>query len=136
MSLMEWNDTLSVGIKVVDDDHKKLIGLLNELHDAVASGHGKDVLGRTLDGLVSYTRFHFTREERMFEETGYADAVAHKKEHDDLTKQVLDVQARYKNDARAMLSLEVMSFLKNWLFHHIEGSDKKYAPHLKAKGIH
>ncbi|MBI3644598.1 MAG: bacteriohemerythrin [Acidobacteriales bacterium] len=136
MPLMTWTDKLSVGIKAIDDDHKKLVSMVNELYGGIVAGHGKETLGKVLDELVNYTKFHFAREEGFFAKTGYPAAAAHKKEHDDLTKQVLDVQAKYKSGALATLSLEVMNFLKNWLVNHIQGSDQKYAPHLNAKGIH
>jgi hemerythrin len=133
---MTWSDKLSVGVKVIDDDHKKLVGMVNELFDGITAGKGKEALGKILDELVNYTKFHFGREEQFFAKTAYPAATEHKKEHDDLTKQVLDVQAKYKGGALATLSLEVMNFLKNWLVNHIQGSDKKYGPHLNAKGIH
>jgi hemerythrin len=135
MPLMTWNDKLSVGVTVIDQEHKKLVGMINELYDAVQSGHGKAALGKILDGLVDYTKTHFAHEEKFFADTGYPDSAAHKKQHDDLTKQVLDVQAKYKSGATGTLSVEVLNFLKNWLINHIQGSDKKYAPHLRAKGI-
>ncbi len=136
MALMTWNDKMSVGVAMIDDEHKKLVAMLNELYDGVQSGHGKDALGKILDGLISYTAGHFKHEEKLFADTGYPAAAAHKKEHDDLTKQVLDVQAKYKSGATGTLSLEVMNFLKNWLVNHIQGTYKKYGPHLNAKGIH
>lgn len=136
MPLMTWTDKLSVGVNVIDDDHKKLVNMVNELYDGITAGKGKEALAKILDELVNYTKIHFDREEQLFAKTGYPAAAAHKKEHDDLTKQVLDVQAKYKNGSVATLSLEVMNFLKNWLVNHIQGSDKKYGPHLNAKGIH
>ena len=135
MPLMIWNDKFSVGVAVIDAEHKKLVSMVNDLYDAVQGGHGKEVLGKILDGLIGYTASHFAHEERFFAETGYPDAAAHKKQHDDLKKQVLDVQAKYKAGATGTLTVEVLNFLKNWLIGHIQGSDKKYAPHLNAKGI-
>ena len=68
--------------------------MVNELYDAMQAGHGKDSLGRILDGLVQYTKFHFAREEKFFAQTAYPAAVPHKQEHDALTRQVLDVQQK------------------------------------------
>lgn len=135
MPLMEWNDKLSVGIQQFDNEHKRLVAMLNELFDAAQGGHGKEVLGKILDGLITYTATHFANEERYMKEHKYADYAAHKAEHDALAKQVLDVQARYKAGASAALSMEVMNFLKNWLGKHIQGTDKKYGPFLNDKGI-
>jgi hemerythrin len=136
MPLMTWNAKMSVGVALLDNDHKKLVGMLNQLFDAINSGQGKESLGKILDGLVDYTKIHFANEEKLFAQTIYPESVAHKKEHDDLTRQVLDVQNKYKAGATGTLSLEVMNFLKTWLVNHIQGNDKKYGPHLNAKGIH
>lgn len=136
MPLMTWTDKLSVGVGVLDDDHKKLVGMVNELYDAMQAGHGRESLGRILNALVQYTKVHFAREEKFFAQTGYPASVAHKHEHDALTKQVLDVQQKYNSGAAATLSLDVMHFLKNWLVNHIQGSDQKYRAHLNEKGIH
>ncbi len=135
MPLVTWTNRLSVGVKVLDDDHKRLLGLLNQLNNGMMAGHGRETLGKVFDELVNYTQTHFTREEQFFAATGYAAADAHKKEHDDLTMRVLDLQARYNNGALA-LTKEVINFLKSWLTYHIQGSDQKYGPHLNAKGVH
>lgn len=135
MPLMAWTDKLSVGVGVLDDDHKRLVGLVNELYDAMQSGRGRDVLGRILNELIKYTQMHFAREEKFFAQTGYAAARGHKQEHDTLTGQVLDVQRRYAAGPSAALSLDVLQFLKNWLINHIQGSDQKYRTHLNASGI-
>ncbi len=59
MALMEWTDKLSVGVAALDEDHKKLVGMVNELYDAMLAGHGKEKLGRILDGLVQYHQVPF-----------------------------------------------------------------------------
>lgn len=136
MPLMNWNEKMAVGVNLLDTDHQKLVAMLNELYDAVMKGQGKDALGKILDGLVDYTKVHFAHEEKFFSQTNYSDAAAHKKEHEALTKQVLEVQAKYKSGATGTLSLEVMNFLKNWLINHIQGCDQKYSAHFHSHGIH
>jgi len=136
MPLITWTDKFSVGVEVLDADHRKLVGMLNDLYDSIAVGRGRDAIGRTLDGLIAYTKTHFEREEKLFAQTGYAAAEAHHKEHADLTMQVIAVQEKYRAGVTGTLSLEVMNFLKNWLINHIQGSDRKYGPHLNGKGIH
>ncbi len=135
MTYMEWSDKLSVGVASIDVQHKKLVAMVNELFDAMKAGHGKDLLGKTLDGLVSYTVTHFNYEEQLFAKTSYPAAAAHKQEHEDLKKQVLAIQEKMKQGVSFSQSMEVMEFLKGWLVNHIQGSDKKYGPHLAAKGI-
>jgi hemerythrin-like metal-binding protein len=136
MPLMTWTEKMSVGVEVLDDDHKRLMRLINDLHDGLKAGHGKEALGKVLDSLVDYTRSHFEREEQLFAKTGYPNWLAHKKEHDNLTHQVLEVQAKYQGGGDTSLSLKVMDFLKTWLTNHIQGSDQKYTAHLNAHGVH
>jgi hemerythrin len=135
MPFMTWNKKLSVGVAVLDDDHKKLIEIINELHEGIMAGHKKEILGAVLDHLVEYTKFHFAREEELFAQTFYAASAIHKLEHEHLIKRVEGVQARYMKAPAAMLDLELMSYLQNWLVTHIQGTDQKYGPHLNAKGI-
>ncbi|MDR3425559.1 MAG: bacteriohemerythrin [Alphaproteobacteria bacterium] len=134
MPLMTWKDDMSVGISSIDEQHKKLVNMINELSDGMKIGKGREVLGTILDELIDYTAKHFKYEEELFDKTHYLDAFNHKKEHADLVKRVLDIQAKYKAGALT-LSLEVMDFLKDWLVKHIMGSDKKYSSHLCAQGV-
>jgi hemerythrin len=135
MPLMDWNDKLSVGVASIDTQHKKLVAMANELYDAMKAGHGKDVLNKTLDGLINYTVTHFKYEEKLFAQTGYAASAPHLKEHEELTKKVLAIQEKMKGGVSFAQSMEVMEFLKNWLLNHIQRSDKAYGPHLTAKGV-
>jgi len=79
---------------------------------------------------------HFAHEEKLFAQTRYPEAAAHKKQHDELTRQVLEVQAKFHRGETGTLTLEIMNFLRNWLVNHILGSDKKYGPHLNSNGVH
>ena len=133
MALMDWNDRLSVGVEMIDSDHKHLVSLVNELHDAVRAARGKEVLGHVLDGLITYTKTHFAREEAEMAKFKYPQAADHIKEHTTLAKQVIDVQAKYKAGNTAVLSMEVMAFLRDWLLKHIQGSDKALGTFLTAQ---
>lgn len=135
MPLMNWTETMSVSVAILDNDHRKLVGMVNTLFDEIKAGKGKEATGKTLDGLVSYTVDHFKREEQYFAKTGYSESAAHTAEHQALCKQVAEIQKKFKGGATSALSLEVMNFLKNWLVNHIMGSDKKYGPYLNSKGI-
>jgi hemerythrin len=136
MPLLTWNEMMSVGVASLDNDHKQLVGIVNQLFDAINGGRGKEALGKILDELIAYTKMHFANEEKFFAQTNYPDAASHRKEHDELTAQILEVQKKYKSGASGTLSLELMNFLKNWLVTHIQGRDKKYTAHFNAKGIH
>jgi hemerythrin len=134
MAIMEWSPTFSVKIKKFDDQHKKLVELLNQLHDAMKAGQGNAALGMVLQSLISYTATHFKEEEQVMQTHGYPDFSHHKAEHEKLVKQVLELQKKFQSGG-SVLTLTVMSFLKDWLTTHIQGEDKKYGVYLNGKGI-
>jgi hemerythrin len=135
MAFMEWNDSLSVGVAALDGEHQKLIGMVNELYESMKKGQSKEVMGKTLAGLISYCGVHFAHEEKLFAQTNYPATAAHKQEHENLNKQVLELQAKYKADIGGAVSVDLMNFLRSWLVNHIMGTDKKYTAHLNANGI-
>lgn len=135
MALVVWSEKLSVGVRSIDDQHKKLVMLLNQLHDGMSAGKGKEVVGPVLKGLIDYTASHFKYEEDLFARTGYPEAAEHKQHHADLVKKVIDIQNIYEEKGPSVLTIQVMNFLKDWLTNHIQGSDRKYAPYLKSKGV-
>ena len=65
MALITWGPSIMVGVPDIDKQHKRLVDLINELHTAMTKGQGRDVVGRVVDALVSYTRDHFGFEERV-----------------------------------------------------------------------
>ena len=135
MPILTWSPKYSVGVASIDEEHKKLIALINELHDAMIAGRGKDVVGKVLDGLVDYTKKHFALEERLFAQTGYPAAAEHKRAHDELTQQVVEIQEKFRSGKTITISMEVMNFLKDWLVDHILGTDQQYTAHFNSKGI-
>lgn len=136
MPFLNWSDKFDLGIPSINEQHKKLVGMLNELFDGMQAAKGRETVGRVLDELIDYTVEHFRYEESLFDKTGYIEARAHKAEHAALAKKVLDIQTRYKGSTTVSISLEVLNFLKEWLNHHIQETDRKYAPFLISKGIH
>ena len=134
MALVTWNDSFSVNIAQIDKQHKKLVDMINELHAAMKTGQGKDVMGKVLNGLVSYTTTHFETEEKLFREHDYPDAAAHQMEHRAFVAQVMDFKNGF-DSGKLTVSVKVMNFLAKWIQDHIQGSDKQYAGFLNEKGV-
>ncbi|GAA0557172.1 bacteriohemerythrin [Rhizomicrobium electricum] len=134
MALLTWNPGMSVGVRVLDEDHKKLIAMINELHSGMLEGHSNDVVGGVLRRLASYTVEHFQREEKFFAETAYPGAAAHKREHEKLKTQVMAEIQKFQAGTTG-LGMETLNFLRDWLKHHIQESDKAYSAHLNAHGV-
>ncbi len=135
MELIKWKDIFSVKVSEVDIQHKKLIGLINQLYDAMRIGKGREVLGSVLTELVHYTIYHFSTEERLFREYGYPEYDEHKQIHDDLTRKAKELKESFDRGNK-MITIDVMLFLSNWLNVHILEVDKKYSEFLNSKGVH
>jgi len=134
MALFKWSDDYSVKVPSIDAQHRKLVGMLNELHDGMSAGTGTDQLAVLLNGLIAYTAEHFTYEEQLFAEHGYPQTTAHTEEHRRLVTQVLDFKKKYEA-SEATINMQLMKFLKDWLIKHILGSDKAYSAHLVERGV-
>ena len=130
MALFTWSDDLAVGNDFIDSDHKKLIKLVNDFHDAMEQGRGNDVIGKVLNNLIIYTKQHFGREETEMQRIQYSRSLAHKQEHVKLIKEVTDLQNDF-NNGKAMLTLKVSKFLKDWLVTHIKQTDKLFAEAIR-----
>lgn len=134
MEYLKWDDKLSVGVKVFDDEHKKLIALVNDLNQLVVVGSKEAALEKALTGLIDYTKKHFKDEETMMEKYKYPAYVKHKSEHVALTAKVEDFYKRL-SEGKANFSLELIKFLQDWLVNHIKGTDMQYKSFFGEKGV-
>jgi len=135
MKFIEWKREYSVNIREIDDQHKKLIDMLNELFEAMHKGDSKILVRPVLEQMVDYAKSHFATEEKYFEQYDYPEVLAHVSEHKDFIAHVNKFIRDYKAD-KVGLSLDVMTFLKQWLASHILGSDKRYSSFLNYKGLY
>lgn len=134
MALVAWKEDYVVNVREIDEQHKKLVAMINELHDAMMAQKAKEVLGPLLSKLVNYCASHFATEERLFKTYGYPEYDDHKEKHDKMAAKVLALQNDWKA-GKVNLTLDVSKFLKDWLDKHILGTDKKYGPFLNSKGV-
>ncbi len=133
MSLINWKETYSVGISGIDNQHKKLIEMINNLHDGMISGKSEESISKVLFDLIEYTTTHFLTEEELFDKYGYPESELHKQQHNKLVEKVIEIQNKY-HFGEQVLTMDLMNFLRDWLNDHIIGSDKKYSSFLIEKG--
>ena len=131
---MEWEKKLLVGIKQFDDQHKELIRIISDLRNSKNSGESKVYLKNLLFELISYTKYHFTAEERMMEKHNYPFFNDHRLEHEKLTEQVENFLEQYST-GKSSLDEEVFEFLRKWLFDHIMVTDKNMGDYLYKRGL-
>jgi hemerythrin len=134
MALISWSNMLSTGVAEQDNQHKKLIELINQLNDAMQAGHGADALGKVLTELVNYTVMHFSYEEKLMAQHNYENTAAHKAEHAKFVQTVGDFKKKF-DAGSAVVSVEVMNFLRDWLTGHIMKTDKRLGQSLNKVGV-
>jgi hemerythrin len=119
----------------LDNQHKKLIGLVQTLHEAMRAGRGKQELNKIFQNLVAYCASHFAAEERLMKAHGYPDYQEHQQIHARMTDKALSLQKEFQA-GKMTVTLDTMNFLEDWVSKHIVGTDKKYGPFLNGKGVY
>ncbi len=135
MPIFIWTDSkYSVNIKEVDEQHKKLVALINCLHHVNQNNNDQGALGKVLDELVGYTKYHFKREEELMKQYRYPDYSDHKSKHDNLVQQVLRMQKMYYIGTTG-ITIDIAILLNDWIAEHILVEDKKYSPYLSGSNV-
>ena len=134
MAMIQWSAALSVDVKEVDEQHKVLFNLINKLNDAMLQRRAKEEMGSIINELLKYTITHFSLEENYFDKFGYPDTAAHKAQHAHFIAETKKFKTELES-GKLGLSIEVMTFLSDWLKNHIMGVDKKYTAFFHEKGI-
>lgn len=136
MSETTWTDDLSVGIDLIDEQHKQLIKHLNSLTQAVEEQQGGREVADTLGFLIDYTDFHFSMEERNMEANNYPGFEAHKTLHNEFKAILNKMETEYVEDGPTPLLAEsIDTLLMNWLLKHIRVVDVEFGAFLKNNGI-
>ena len=131
-----WNDSLSVGVQLIDDQHKMLLKHLAELSEAVASHHGSSEIATTLDFLVDYTDFHFGTEEKHMKAHDYPKFDEHLSMHGQFKKTLANLGEDFQEEgATPSLAEAINTLLINWFLKHIEVVDQELGAFLNEKGV-
>ena len=132
--LVTWSGRLAVGVKVIDEQHMKLIELINQLSDAMYSGRGQNMLNKALTVLETYARYHFDTEEKLMSAHKYDESEAHKNGHELFTKTVKRFRHQF-DSGHVVVSTEVLFFLREWIVAHIMKADRDLGLTLNRLGI-
>lgn len=131
----EWKKDYSVGVKKIDEQHKELVKHLNSLYQALQEGKGKEALGTVLDGLLQYTKKHFSSEESLLKLYKYPAYEEHKQKHNKMKDHVARLKQKF-DSGEISNPIEITNFLKDWLAKHIMETDKAYGPYLNKKSVY
>ena len=134
MPLIQWNDRYSVGVSTLDSQHRQLIGILNELHEAMSSARGKEVQSGIVQRLGTYAATHLETEEKILKTQSYPGFTQHKAQHDAYIAKMREFQEQLRK-GEGGVPVALMTFLKDWWTRHILTNDKEYSGFLKARGV-
>ena len=130
MPKIAWSEDLSVKIARFDNEHKKLIDMLNKLNEAMSQGQGQALLSGILVDLATYTKTHFKHEEEAMEKCKYHGYVEHKRQHTDFIQKIQEMHEDFKS-GKTSITIQVFNFLNSWVQNHIKTIDKKYSEYLQ-----
>jgi hemerythrin len=135
MSKIEWDNSLSIGVDLIDEQHKMLIQKLRDLSDAFEVGREYDKILQTLDFMIEYTDFHFSAEEKTMAEHGYPGLGEQQKQHEEFKVTLNHILEDFQEEGPTKaLATSINVFLLNWLINHIKGVDLKLGKFLSEKG--
>ena len=131
MAYFDWETKYDVGVPPMNEQHQRLIALMNRLHDRCDAGAERTEVAQVVDELACYTVEHFAAEERYMASVNYPRLETHKLIHQEL----LAVLAKHRQvfGRTGTLGVEFFSFLKFWLASHIQGIDKQYGAHARVR---
>jgi len=129
---LKWDDSLSVEVDEIDEDHRRLVDLFNLLSQSVEKGDDADYIEALLEELISCTVWHFRHEERLMLRYKYDGFEAHKAEHRDLIGSAKALQQKFLDENKTLTS-DAIEFLADWLTEHILGQDMRLGFYLMRK---
>lgn len=133
MPFIEWSSKYSTGIPDIDKEHQVLFTLINSLHDNVEASSTHEAIRNTIDALVDYVDYHFSREEGLLSDCGYQDRDKHIAGHRKLQSQLESFRQTFEADPDAFDMEGFMTFLTQWLQGHILQSDMAYIPCIQRR---
>lgn len=121
---MPWDDGIRIGIDVIDEHHRYLFDLTNDLYRAIHLRRGSREIGRVLRALERYTVIHFREEERMMEHYGYSDFERHVRLHHSFRGKIGEFWTDFRG-APLTIGFEMVYYLRDWLIQHIRKEDSR-----------
>ncbi|HZQ96212.1 MAG TPA: bacteriohemerythrin [Candidatus Sulfotelmatobacter sp.] len=130
-----WSDAYSVNIAVLDAQHRKLIAIVNQLDQALRTGHGGTVVDTVLAQLVNYAFEHFATEESLMKQHQYPGLSTHREHHEEFRERMTEF-LEAQRAAKPCVPVSVMLYLEPWLKEHLLKTDQQYSAYLNARGVY
>ena len=126
-----WDNIYSVGFDPIDNQHKELVRMTNELFENSKQGAAvaDKAFLQTIKKAAEYAREHFSEEDKYMRQIDFPKLSEHRKLHDDFLETI--IKAMHEFEAGKTAGIELARFLKKWLLTHIAECDKQYMPYLE-----
>lgn len=134
LNKLVWDDKYSVGVLVIDNQHKEMFKTINELIETLEGMPTKEQVDKIIESLVAYKKFHFATEEKYFDEFGYEGSADHMAKHQEFSKKLETLMIESKGDS-VDLAFKLVDFLEDWLIDHLMVTDQKYVECFKSHGL-
>ncbi len=135
---LEWKDEYSVNVKAIDEQHKNVINFINDLSALISPRGIEGEYKPVLEKMIDYADYHFSFEEKYFEEFDYEHTEVHKKQHDKYSQKIDDFKKKSINNSEVdiVMVYDMLDFLGDWWVDHILEVDKKYTKTLNDNGVY
>lgn len=125
MALKGWDNSFSVNHTLMDSDHKELVQMISNLHEAMRIGQSKMVVEQLVKDLNQYSVNHFAREEKHLKDSNHPDLETQMKQHALFLNKVNEFKSNVQN-GQTTIALKMLPFLNDWFLNHIMKIDMKY----------
>lgn len=134
--IIRWDPSYSVGLSEIDEQHKKLFDIINELTLALKRGEGHAVVESVFARLADYTDYHFRSEESIMDSYDYPELPEHKVMHEEFKRDLVDLILRWRQ-SKSMVNVATYNALRDWILNHVtshdQNSDQAFGRYLRAK---
>lgn len=131
---INWDRSMSVGVRQIDDQHRRLLEMCSSLSQAMIESRGQDELVKLMHNLVNYSLEHFTTEEKLMEQISYPELEQHRSKHQEFKTRILEFNDEHKK-GNVFLTSQVLAFLRDWIINHILDEDFRCKPHYEKAGL-
>lgn len=137
MSFIEWGEKYEIGVEEVDKQHQQLFEIINDFHEAMRTGSGKEEVGRTIEELENYVNYHFSSERELATDCGFSHDCSgchesHQQAHNAFAEQVAELR-RLHDEEDATVHMKTLRFLRQWLNEHIGEMDQQLGLYINEE---
>ena len=137
MALIEWKSEFALGVNEIDEQHQKMLSIINKLYDLFADKKHEDQgeIDKIIKEMADYAVYHFETEEKYFQLFAYEKRDEHIEIHNQYRTKIENWRERYSANKDKAIFFEISEFLQNWWTWHINNTDRDYVPFMKANGV-